>query len=176
MPAARIAHFFNTGTGKKAPPYPDYQHYHKLNGCDQHLYRATHLAVTLILLNSLHVSMVRRIYGLADSRRSMPPAVRVGKHRMSGAVAQALWLRSQKFFHSFFPWALGMIPSNFQIEISGKKLGKNFPPRGSDPQNFWKSGCIPPRVMCLQSCTQIYLKRRPTEVGEAPGRYKNKPN
>ncbi len=143
MPAARIAHFFNTGTGKKAPPYPDYQHYHKLNGCDQHLYRATHLAVTLILLNSLHVSMVRRIYGLADSRRSMPPAVPVGKHRMSGAVAHALGLRSQKFFHIFFPWASGMIPSNFQIEISETKLGKNFPPGGLTPKFFGKVDVSP---------------------------------
>ncbi len=102
--------------------------------------------------------MVNRIYGLADARRSMRSAVRVGKHRMPGAVAQALGLRSQKFFHSFFPWALGMIPSNCQFEISEKNLGKKFPPGGSGPHNFWKSGCIPPRVMCLQTCTQISLK------------------
>ncbi len=55
----------------------------------------------------LGLSMVSRIYGLAEARRSMPSAVRVGKHRMSGAVAQALWLRSQNFFTVFFlgPWA-----------------------------------------------------------------------
>ncbi len=93
--------------------------------------------------------MVSRIYGLADARRSMPSAVRVGKHRMSGAVAQALWLRSQKFFHSFFPWALGMIPSIFQIEILEKNLGKNFPPGGRDPQYFYKSTYSSPRAMCL---------------------------
>ena len=63
-------------------------------------------------------------------------AVRVGKHRMSGAVTQALCLRSQKFFHSFIPWALGMIPSNFQIEIWGKILGKNFPQGGPTPHIF----------------------------------------
>ncbi len=68
-------------------------------------------------------------------------AVRVGKHRMSGAVAQALWLRSQKCFHSFFPWALGMIPSHFQIENWGKKLGKNFPPGGLTPNFFSKRYC-----------------------------------
>ena len=84
----------------------------------------------------LGLSMVSRIYGLADARLSTPSAVRVGKHRMSGAVAQALWLRSQKNFHSFFPWALGMIPKNFQIEISEKKFGKKFPPRGVRPPNF----------------------------------------
>ncbi len=32
---------------------------------------------------SARLSMVSRIYGLADARRSMPSAVRVGKHRMS---------------------------------------------------------------------------------------------
>jgi len=81
--------------------------------------------------------MVSRIYGLADARHSMPSAVRVGKHRVSGAVAQALWLRSQKFLHSFFPWALCMIPSNFQVEISEKNLGKKFP-QGFDPKHFFE--------------------------------------
>jgi len=76
--------------------------------------------------------MVSRIYGLADARRSMPSAVRVGKHRMSGAVAHALWLRSQKFFHSFFLWALGMIPSNFRSKFGEQIWEKNFPP----PQIF----------------------------------------
>jgi len=105
--------------------------------------------------------MVSRIYGLADEkRRTMPPLSRIGKHRMSGAVAQALWLRSQKFFHSFFPWVLGMIPSNFQIEISEKNLGKNSP-QGSAPQKFWKSRCVPPRVMCLHNFIQISQKLYP---------------
>ena len=47
--------------------------------------------------------------------------------------------------------------------ISRKKFGKKFPPGGSDPQNFWKSRCIPPRRMCLQNFSPITLKLWPVD-------------
>ena len=42
-----------------------------------------------------------------------------------------------KMFLNIFYRVRGLTPSNFQIDISKKILGKKFPPGGSDPQNFY---------------------------------------
>ena len=73
---------------------------------------------------------------------------------------------TKKIFFSYFSWVRAMPPSNFQIEISRKMLGKIFPPGGSDPHNFWNSDCVPHRVMCLQNFIQISLKLWPVDVCE----------
>jgi len=70
-----------------------------------------------------------------------------------------------------------MTPLYFQIEILQKIVGTNSPPggpRGVRPQNFWKSLCIPPRVMCMQSFIHISLKLWSVDVGENRGTEKKK--
>ena len=62
-----------------------------------------------------------------------------------------------------------MTPSNFQFDIFKKIVGKNFPPGGSDPQNFLKSGITTRMVMCLQIFIQLSLKLWPVDVGEEQG-------
>ena len=71
---------------------------------------------------------------------------------------------AKKFFLHIFFWVRSMTSSHFQIKILQKNLVKNSPPGGSDPQNFWKSGSIPARVMCLQNCIHISLKLWPVDV------------
>jgi len=72
------------------------------------------------------------------------------------------------FFAYFFPWSGAWLPQ-ISNRSHAKKFGKNFPPGGSDPQNFWKSGCIPPRVMCMQIFIHISLKLWPVDVGGKQG-------
>ena len=106
--------------------------------------------------------MVSRIYGLADSRRRMPPAGHVGKHRMSGAVAQALWLRSENFFHSFFSLCLGHDSLQFSGRNFLQKFGKKISPQGGPtPKFFFKSIDSSTRAMCLHNLIAISQKLWP---------------
>jgi hypothetical protein len=83
------------------------------------------------------LSMVSRIYGRV--RLTGRPALQHGSREtpyvgcdIGGPMSPIV-----KIFLNIFSWVRGMTPSNFQIEISKKNLGKNFPPGGSDPQIFF---------------------------------------
>jgi len=54
-----------------------------------------------------------------------------------------------------------MIPSNFQVEIFYKNLGKNFPPGGLTPKFFSKSIDSSTRAMCLHNFIAISQKLWP---------------
>jgi len=68
-----------------------------------------------------------------------------------------------KIFLHIVTWVRAMTPSNFQIEILQKILGKNSPQGGLTPKIFGKSG-LSPRVTCLQICIPISLKLWPVDV------------
>ncbi len=59
-----------------------------------------------------------------------------------------------------------MTPSNFQIDISKKNLGKNFPHGGSDPPNFFGSNYCCPTAMCLHNFIAISPELWPSDVCE----------
>ncbi len=77
---------------------------------------------------------------------------------MSGAVAQALWLRSQKFVHSFFSLGLGHDSLKFSNRNFGKKIWeKIFPQGGVTPKIFTKA-LIPPLWQCACKISSPYVK------------------
>jgi len=47
------------------------------------------------------------------------------------------------FFAYFFPWSGALTPSNFQIEVMQKNLGKIFPQGGLTPKIFGKVDVSP---------------------------------
>ncbi len=53
------------------------------------------------------------------------------------------------FLH-IFSWVRSMNPSNFEVDISTKSLGKIFPQGGPTPKNVFLSDYSSPRAMRLQ--------------------------
>ena len=61
-----------------------------------------------------------------------------------------------KIFLHIFSWVRGMTHEIFQIEISTKNLGKNFPQGGLTPKTFTKVP-IPPPGQCACTVSYRYL-------------------
>ena len=140
---------FNKNFGKKFPPRggSDPQNFWK-SGCIP--------SMVMCLQIFTPISLKLWLVGVCEhSKNAILAPLRLCPRAQGGPTP--------KIFFAYFFWVRAMTPLYFQIEIF-KTIWEKFSPGGSDPQNFWKSGFIPPRVMCLQSFTQISLKLWPVDV------------
>ena len=111
----------------------------------------------------------------ATETRRQSHVFRVTEDHMSGPLAQAVWLQSLNKIIHIFPGSRALLTQIFR-SISRKKIGKKFPPGGSDPQIFYKSTYSSPRAMCLCNFIAIGQKLWPVAASELPCAQTNKEN